>query len=81
MPCPDGVEIPTILRWDTYYTFYNIREWTREQYPKLRESEQLYRMWPVRGEVSLQSSGNQYAQRGRKKTEAKALNTCAHVVD
>ncbi len=36
MPCPDGVEIPMILRWDTYYTFYNIREWTREQYPKLR---------------------------------------------
>ena len=36
MPCPDGVEIPMILRWDTYYTFYNVREWTREQYPKLR---------------------------------------------
>jgi len=36
MPCPDGVEIPTILKWDTYYTFYNIRKWTREQYPKLR---------------------------------------------
>lgn len=36
MPCPDGVEIPTILRWDTYYTFYNIRRWTGEQYPKLR---------------------------------------------
>ena len=36
MPCPDGVEIPTILRWDTYYSFYNIRRWTREQYPKLR---------------------------------------------
>lgn len=36
MPCPDGVEIPMILRWDAYHTFYNIREWTREQYPKLR---------------------------------------------
>jgi len=36
MPCPDGVEIPTILRWDTYYTFYNIKNWTRDQYPKLR---------------------------------------------
>ncbi len=36
MPCPDGVEIQTILRWDTYYTFYDIRRWTREQYPKLR---------------------------------------------
>ena len=36
MPCPDGVEIPTILRWDIYYSFYNIKKWTRDQYPKLR---------------------------------------------
>jgi len=36
MPCPDGVEIPTILRWGMYYGFYNIKKWTREQYPKLR---------------------------------------------
>jgi len=36
MPCPDGVEIPTILRWGTYSTFYGIRNWSREQYPKLR---------------------------------------------
>ncbi|MDH5746485.1 MAG: 4Fe-4S dicluster domain-containing protein [Candidatus Bathyarchaeota archaeon] len=36
MPCPDGVEIPTILRWDTYYSFHNIKRWTVEQYPKLR---------------------------------------------
>jgi predicted aldo/keto reductase-like oxidoreductase len=36
MPCPEGVEIPTILRWSTYHTFYDIKEWTREQYPKLR---------------------------------------------
>lgn len=35
-PCPDGVEIPTILRWDTYCTFYDITNWTRDQYPKLR---------------------------------------------
>jgi predicted aldo/keto reductase-like oxidoreductase len=36
VPCPDGIEIPTILRWGTYFTFYGIRNWTREQYPKLR---------------------------------------------
>ena len=36
MPCPDAVEIPTILRWDLYYTFYGIKYWTRDQYPKLR---------------------------------------------
>lgn len=36
MPCPDGVEIPTILRWNTYNTFYNIKKWTRNQYPKIR---------------------------------------------
>ena len=35
-PCPDGVEIPRILRWDVYYTFYNIKKWTKDQYPKLR---------------------------------------------
>lgn len=36
MPCPDSVEVPTILRWATYYTFYGVKNWTREQYPKLR---------------------------------------------
>jgi len=36
MPCPEAVEIPTILRWDIYYTFYGIKNWTRDQYPKLR---------------------------------------------
>jgi predicted aldo/keto reductase-like oxidoreductase len=36
MPCPDAVEIPTILNWDTYRTFYGIKKWTKEQYPKLR---------------------------------------------
>jgi predicted aldo/keto reductase-like oxidoreductase len=35
IPCPDGIEIPTILRWDAYNTFYDIREWTRGQYEKL----------------------------------------------
>jgi predicted aldo/keto reductase-like oxidoreductase len=34
--CPDDVGISTILRWDTYYSFYNIKRWTKEQYPKLR---------------------------------------------
>jgi hypothetical protein len=34
--CPDGVEIQKILRWHMYYSFYNIKKWTREQYPKLR---------------------------------------------
>jgi predicted aldo/keto reductase-like oxidoreductase len=36
MPCPEGVEIPTILRWSTYHTFYDIKKWTGDQYPKLR---------------------------------------------
>lgn len=34
--CPEGIEIPTILRWSTYHTFYEIKKWTRDQYPKLR---------------------------------------------
>ncbi|HDO20031.1 MAG TPA: aldo/keto reductase [Candidatus Bathyarchaeota archaeon] len=36
MPCPEGVEIMSILRWSLYYTFYGIKHWTRDQYPKLR---------------------------------------------
>ncbi len=35
-PCPDGVEIESILRWDVYYSFYDIKKWSREQYSKLR---------------------------------------------
>jgi len=34
--CPDGVEIAMILRWGVYHSFYNIKNWTRDQYPKLR---------------------------------------------
>jgi len=33
--CPEGIRIPTVLRWNQYYTFYGIRNWTREQYEKL----------------------------------------------
>jgi len=36
VPCPDGVEIPTILKWDVYYRFYDVKKWTRQHYPKLR---------------------------------------------
>jgi hypothetical protein len=35
-PCPDGVDIPTILRWNTYQTFYNVKNWAVDQYQKLR---------------------------------------------
>lgn len=35
MPCPEGVEILTTLKWETYHSFYNITQWTREQYSKL----------------------------------------------
>ena len=33
--CPEGIRIPTILRWDRYSTFYGINNWTKEQYDKL----------------------------------------------
>jgi predicted aldo/keto reductase-like oxidoreductase len=36
MPCPEAVEIPRILRWDLYYSVYGIKNWTRDQYPKIR---------------------------------------------
>jgi len=35
MPCPDGLNIPLILGLDKYYTFYGIRNWTREVYERL----------------------------------------------
>jgi predicted aldo/keto reductase-like oxidoreductase len=34
-PCPDGIKIPTVLRWKTYHSFYGIKKWTIEQYLKL----------------------------------------------
>ena len=36
LPCPEDVMIPTILRWAQYYKFYNVKNWTKDSYPKLR---------------------------------------------
>jgi predicted aldo/keto reductase-like oxidoreductase len=36
VPCPDGVEIPRILKWNVYHGFYDVKRWTRQNYPKLR---------------------------------------------
>jgi len=33
--CPEGIRIPVILRWDQFYTFYGIKNWTGSQYEKL----------------------------------------------
>jgi len=27
VPCPDGVGIPMILKWDVYYGFYDVKKW------------------------------------------------------
>jgi len=35
LPCPEGIPIPDILRFESYYDRYNLRDWAREQYRSL----------------------------------------------
>jgi predicted aldo/keto reductase-like oxidoreductase len=35
LPCPEGIPIPDILRFDGYYSSYGLKEWAREQYRSL----------------------------------------------
>jgi predicted aldo/keto reductase-like oxidoreductase len=35
LPCPEDVMIPTILRFAAYHKFYDIKNWTKDSYPKL----------------------------------------------
>ena len=35
LPCPEGVPIPDILRFKSYYSSYGLEEWAREQYGSL----------------------------------------------
>jgi predicted aldo/keto reductase-like oxidoreductase len=35
LPCPEGVPIPDILRFESYYRSYGLKEWAREQYRSL----------------------------------------------
>lgn len=35
LPCPDDIIIPTVLRFDRYFTYYGLEEWTRRFYRKL----------------------------------------------
>jgi len=32
LPCPEGISIPDIFRFESYYDRYNLKEWAREQY-------------------------------------------------
>jgi len=34
MPCPDGLNIPRLLVLDKYLTFYGIKNWVKQVYPK-----------------------------------------------
>jgi hypothetical protein len=36
LPCPDGLNIPFILRLDKYYTEYGVTDWSKGQYNGLR---------------------------------------------
>ncbi len=35
LPCPDDINIPAVLRFDKYLTYYGLGEWSRRFYPKL----------------------------------------------
>jgi len=35
IPCPEGVPIPDILRFEGYYVRYGLKDWAREQYQSL----------------------------------------------
>jgi predicted aldo/keto reductase-like oxidoreductase len=35
LPCPEGIPIPDILRFESYYDRYNLKDWAREQYRSL----------------------------------------------
>jgi predicted aldo/keto reductase-like oxidoreductase len=35
LPCPEGVPIPDILRFESYYNSYGLKDWAREQYRSL----------------------------------------------
>jgi hypothetical protein len=34
IPCPDGLNIPSLLALDKYFTFYGIKTWVKESYQK-----------------------------------------------
>ena len=35
LPCPEGVPIPDILRFESYFNSYGLKDWAREQYQSL----------------------------------------------
>jgi predicted aldo/keto reductase-like oxidoreductase len=35
LPCPEGVPIPDIFRFESYYDRYHLKEWARQQYQAL----------------------------------------------
>jgi len=35
LPCPEGISIPDIFRFESYYDRYELKEWAREQYRSL----------------------------------------------
>lgn len=35
IPCPEGIPIPDIFRFESYYSSYGLKEWAREQYGSL----------------------------------------------
>jgi len=32
LPCPEGIPIPDVFRYENYYRQYGLKDWAREQY-------------------------------------------------
>ncbi len=35
LPCPEGISIPDVFRFESYYDRYDLKEWARQQYQSL----------------------------------------------
>jgi predicted aldo/keto reductase-like oxidoreductase len=40
LPCPEGIPIPDVFRYENYYRRYGLKEWAREQYGVLASDAQ-----------------------------------------
>ncbi len=40
LPCPEGISIPDVFRYESYYRRYGLKDWAREQYRALASDAQ-----------------------------------------
>ena len=40
LPCPEGIPIPDVFRYESYYRRYGLKDWAKEQYGVLASNGQ-----------------------------------------